>query len=89
MEEAWTVNHAVGGSSPSWVRLTKSLHQAFNPKIAGTFELRPKPKYYRGQVEDLPLPYTYGLPGVFSPDALHNASLWITLTVSEVVDTEN
>ena len=25
------------------------------------------------------------LPGAVSPDVLHNASLWITLTVSEVV----
>ena len=37
LEEAWTVNHAVGSSSPSWVKLTKSLQQAFNPKIAGSF----------------------------------------------------
>ena len=32
---AWTVNHAVGISSPSCVKLTKSLQQASNPKIAG------------------------------------------------------
>ena len=42
VERGWTVNHTVGGSSPSWVKLTKSLQQAFNPKIAGTFGLRPK-----------------------------------------------
>ena len=29
------------------------------------------------------------LPGAVSPDVLHNASLWITLTVPEVVGTEN
>ena len=28
LEEAWTVKHAVGGSNPSWVKLTKSLHFA-------------------------------------------------------------
>ena len=32
LEEAWTVNHAVGGSSPGCAKLTKSLQQAFNPK---------------------------------------------------------
>ena len=42
LEEAWTVNHAVGSSSPSWVKLTKSLQQAFNRKIAGSFGSRPK-----------------------------------------------
>ena len=30
--EAWTVNYAVGRSSPSWVKLTKSFQQASNPK---------------------------------------------------------
>ena len=43
LEEAWTVNHAVGRSSPSWTKLTKSLQQASNPKkIAGSFGSRPK-----------------------------------------------
>ena len=40
---AWTVNLAVGRSSPSWVKVTKSLQQASNPKVAGSFRLRPKP----------------------------------------------
>ena len=35
LEEARTVNHAVYRSSPSCVKLTKSLQQVFNPKIAG------------------------------------------------------
>ena len=35
LEEAWTVNHAVGRSSPSWVKLTKSLQQTSNPKLLG------------------------------------------------------
>ena len=39
-EEAWTVNHAVGGSSLSWVKLTKRLQQASNPKIDGSFGSR-------------------------------------------------
>ena len=42
LEEAWTVNHVVGRSSLSWVKLTKSLQQAFNSKIAGSFGSRPK-----------------------------------------------
>ena len=42
LEEAWTVNHAVGRSSPSWVKQTKSCQQALNPKIAGSFGWRPK-----------------------------------------------
>ena len=42
LEEAWTVNHAVGRSSPSCVKLTKRHQQAFNPKIAGSFESTPK-----------------------------------------------
>ena len=40
--EAWTGNQAVSGSSPSWAKLTKSLQQAFNTKIAKSFESRPK-----------------------------------------------
>ena len=47
MEEAWTVNHAVGRSNPSWAKMTKSLQQAFNPKIDGSFGMRLK---LRGQV---------------------------------------
>ena len=37
LEEAWTVNHAVGRSSSSCVKLTKSLQQAFGPKISKLF----------------------------------------------------
>ena len=42
LEEAWAVNHTVGRSSPSLVKLIKSLQQASNPKIDGSFESRPK-----------------------------------------------
>ena len=42
LEEAWTVNHAIGRQSPSWVKLTNSLQHAFNPKIAGSFGSRSK-----------------------------------------------
>ena len=42
LEEAWTVNHAVDRSSLSSVKSTKSLQQAFNPKIDGSFGSRPK-----------------------------------------------
>ena len=37
LEKAWTVNCAVDSSSISWVKLTKSLQQAFNPEIDGFF----------------------------------------------------
>ena len=47
LEEAWTVNHAVSRSSPSWAKMTKSLQQVFNPKIDGSFGMRLK---LRGQV---------------------------------------
>ena len=42
LEAAWTVNRAIGRLSPSCVKLTKSFQQAFNPKMAGYFGLRPK-----------------------------------------------
>ena len=42
LEEAWPVNHAVGRSSSGCAKLTKSLQQAFNPKIAEFFGSRPK-----------------------------------------------
>ena len=42
LEKAWTLNHAVGTSSPSWVKLTKSLQQSSNPIIAGCVESKPK-----------------------------------------------
>ena len=56
LEEVWTVNREVGRSSPSWVKLTKSLQQAFNPKIAGFFGSRPKlggPVYHNNIVGTL------------------------------------
>ena len=42
LEEAWTVNCAVDRSSLSWVKLTNSLQQAFNPEIAWSFKSGPK-----------------------------------------------
>ena len=99
LEEAWTVNHAVGSSSPSWVKLTKSLQQAFNPKIAGSFVSRPKhggPVYRNNIVDTLKIhlcPSHIGqacrLPGAVSSDVLRFASLWIILTVAEMVSIEN
>ena len=56
LEEAWTVNYVVGGSSPGCVKITKSLQQAFNPKIAGSFGSRPKlgnPVYHKYIVDML------------------------------------
>ena len=51
------------------------------------------PQYHRGHVKDPPLSLTHGQvlrqPGAVSLDVLHNASLRITLTVPEVVGTEN
>ena len=48
--------------------------------------------YYNNIMDTLKLhlcPSHIGLPGAVSPDVLHNASLWIILTVPEVLDTEN
>ena len=97
--EAWTVNHAVGRSSPSWVKLTKSLQQASNPKIAGSFGSRPKlggPVYRNNIVGTLKTHLCFShirqvlrLSGAVSADVLCFASLRITLTVPEVVGTEN
>ena len=42
LEEALAVNHTVGRSSPTCVKLTKSIQQASNPMTAGSFESRPK-----------------------------------------------
>ena len=99
MEEAWTVNHAVGRLSPSWVKLTKSLQQASTPKIAEFFGSRPQlgcPVYHNKSVGTLKIHLcpshivqVLRLPGAVSPDVLHFASLRITLTVPEVVGTEN
>ena len=99
LEEAWTVNRVVSGSSPSCVKLTKSLQQAFNSKIAGSLGSRPKlgcPVYHDIIVGTLTIylcPSHIGQvlrkPGAVSPDVLHNASLRITPTVSEVVGSEN
>ena len=98
MEKARTVNHAVGSSSPSWVKLTKSLQQAFNPKIAGFFYSRPKlggPVYHNNIVGALKTHLCHShieqvprLPGDVSLDVLYDASLQITLTVLQMVDTE-
>ena len=64
LKEAWTVNHAVGRSSVSDIKLTKNLQQAFNPKIAGSFGLIPKfggPVYHNNIVGTLkpPLPFAH------------------------------
>ena len=99
MEEAWTANHEVGRSSPSRAKLIKSLQQASNLKIAGSFGSRPKlggPGYHCitvGHVKNPPLPFTHGasvrLPGAVSPDVLRFKFLRITLAVPEVVGIEN
>ena len=99
LEEAWTVNHVVGRSSPSWVKLTKSLQQASTPKIAEFFGSRPQlgcPVYHNKSVGTLKIHLcpshivqVLRLPGAVSPDVLVSASLRITLTVLEVVGTEN
>ena len=97
--EAWTINHAVARSSPSCVKLTKNLQQAFNPKIAESFGSRPKlggPVYNNNIVSTLKIylcllhiGQVLRLPGAVRPDVLRVASLQIRLTVLEVVDTEN
>ena len=35
LEEAWTVNHAVGSSSSDSAKLTNGLQQALDPKLLG------------------------------------------------------
>ena len=99
LEEAWTVNHAVGRSSPSWVKLTKSLQQASNLKIAGSFISRPKlagPVYHNNIIGTLKIHLCSShigqvlrLPAAVSSDVLRFASLRITLTVPEAVGTES
>ena len=93
LDEAWTVNHVVGRSSPSWVKLTKSFYQASNPKIPESFG---DPVYHNNIVDTLKIylcPSHIGhvlrLPGAVNPDVLRFASLRITLTVPEVVGIEN
>ena len=99
LEDAWAVNRAVDGSSLSWAKLTKSLQQAFNSKIADSFASKPKlggPVCHNNTVGTLMLhlcPSHIGqvlrLPGAVSSDVLRFASLWITVTVPEVIGTEN
>ena len=99
LEEAWTVNYVVGGSSPGCVKITKSLQQAFNPKIAGSFGSRPKlggPGCHNNIVITLMIhlcpshiEHVLRLPGAVIPDMLHDVSLRITQTVPEVVGTED
>ena len=86
MEQAWTVNHAVGRSNPSCVTVTKSLQQASNPKTAESFGSRPK---LGGHLCPSPIVQVLRLTGAVSSDVLHFVSLWITLTVSEVGGTDN
>ena len=84
LEEAWTVNLVVGGSSPSCVILTKSCQQAFIPKIAGSFGSKPKLEgsvYHNNIVGTLKIhlgPTHIGhvlrLPGADSPD-VHSSGL--------------
>ena len=96
------VNHAVGRSSSDCAKLTKSLQQtSANPNIAGSFRSKPKlggPMYHNDIVGTLRIEifisHTLGkcvsmLPGVVSPNVLHNASIQFTLTVEEVVGTKN
>ena len=79
--------------------MTKSLQQASNPKIAGSFGSRPKLEgpcttiisWGTLKIHFSPshIGYVLRLPGAVSPDVLLFAFLQITLTVSEVVSTED
>ena len=56
MEEAWTVDRAVEGLTPSGLKLTRSLQQDINPKTALSFGSRPKfgdPVYHNNIVGTL------------------------------------
>ena len=85
LEEAWAVNHVVGRLSPGCAKLTKSLQQAFNPKLLGLSDrdlnLGAPCATILLWARDPPPPLLRQ-PGAVSPDVLHNASLRITLTVS-------
>ena len=50
LEEARTVNHAVDGSSPSCVKLTKRLPQPFNSNQLGLSGWSHVPQYYCGHI---------------------------------------
>ena len=99
LEEAWTVNHAVGRLSPSWVNMTKSLQQVSHPKIAGSFGSRPKlggSVYYNNIVGTFKIflcfshiEHVLRLSGAVTTDVLQFESLPITQTVPVVVGTEN
>ena len=70
--------------------LSKSLQQAFNPEIAGSFRfLRLKLKVPVNHNIIVHIGQVLMLPGAISPEVLHNITLRITLTVPEVVDTGN
>ena len=73
--------------------LPKSLQQAFNPEIAGSFGARPKlgGPVYHNNIHLCPshIEQALGLPGTGSVDMLHNAYLWITLTAPEVLGTDD
>ena len=99
LEGAYAVNHAIGRLSPCCTKLTRSLQQASNPKIAGSFISIPKlgdPVYHNNIAGTLKthlcpshMAQVLRLPGAVNPDVLHSASLRITQTVPEVVDAEN
>ena len=94
LEEAWTV----GRSSSGCVKLTKSLQQAFNPKISvsiGSISKLGGLVYHNNFVGTFKIhlcPLHNGqvlrLPGAVSSEVLHNASFWMTLTVPKVAGTE-
>ena len=64
-------------AAPNW---QTSLQQAFNYKFQSALIMHSSP---------LHIEQVFRLPGAVNLDVLHNASLWITLTVPEVVGTEN
>ena len=75
LEEAWTVNRVVGGSSPSWVKLRKSLQQVFNYRISGSFVSKLEGPVYRNNIVGTLMIYlcpshigqVLRLPGAVSP----------------------
>ena len=87
LEDARTVNHAVYRSSPSCVKLTKSLQQAFNPKIAWFFGSTLKiggPVYHNNIVGTLKIYFCSSYIG-----KVLRLPVRITLTVPKVLGTEN
>ena len=85
---AWAINHGAVSAVPNW---QKALSKLLIPKAQGLLDrdLNEAPCTTILSLEILPYPSHIGLPGFVSLCMLYNASRQITLSVPDVVDTEN